>query len=76
MNMNANEHALKIVRKWALKIGTHEARKRLVLRDISPTTAEKMVTGTYPSTPTPLTARILLEETAKDGFTLADVIAS
>lgn len=74
--MSKSEQAIRLVRSWALKIGPHEARKRLVLRDLAPTTATLIVSGRYVSTPTPVTANILLEEMAKDGITLTDVIAS
>lgn len=68
--MTKNERALKLVKIWAQNIGAHEAKKRLIVRDLSPTAADKMVRGNYPSTPNPLTTGVLLDEMAKDGFVL------
>ena len=74
--MNRNEKILKLVGHWVGKIGAHEARKRLILRDLSTATAEKMVSGKYPSTPTYITAGILLEEMERDGITLLQMFVS
>jgi hypothetical protein len=74
--MSRNTRALKLVRPWVQKIGRSEAKKRLSDRKISLATADKIVRNDYPSTPGELITEILLEEMAKDGFSLADEKAS
>lgn len=61
----------KTVIEWAKSVGEREAHTRLVNRMISPSTTEKLIAGRYPSEPNDLYRSILLEEMAKDGFTLA-----
>jgi hypothetical protein len=61
----------KAVALWAEKIGHDQAKKRLVLRDVNVTTADKLCEGRYQSEPRRKLAKILREEMAKDGFTLA-----
>lgn len=39
------------IKAWADRVGEKQALKTLVLADIGPSTAEKLVKGTYESTP-------------------------
>lgn len=48
--MNDNE-LTKRVKEWADRVGEKQALKELVTADIGPSTAEKLVKGTYESTP-------------------------
>lgn len=74
--MSENEQALKMIRRWAAKIGNKKAIKRLHDAKLGYSTASQMVAGTYTRTPNDLTASVLLKEMAKDGFTLAGDKAS
>ncbi len=50
IHMNGNE-LTKRIKKWADRIGEKQALKELVAADLGPSTAEKLVRGTYESTP-------------------------
>lgn len=60
---------------WANKIGYEKALGRLVSRRVSTRAAERLCAGEYPSEPKSLRT-VLLDEMAKDGFTLSDEKAS
>lgn len=62
------------VRKWANKIGSNEAKARLVRRGINGNTVDKLVAGTYESEPKGANATAIREEMAKDGLTVAIVV--
>lgn len=69
--MDDTKKLLKLVPKWAEKIGHIEAQKRLILADVPPRTAYRIVTGDHGSTVRALLAKVLETEMAKDGITLA-----
>lgn len=71
-----SENLKKAVEKWAQKIGHKEAGKRLVNADISVSIAQKLITGRYVSQLSFEKAQAILEEMAKDGFSLTDERAS
>lgn len=58
--------------EWANAIGANEALARLVRQKISPSMAEKLIRGRYPSEPIEIVRDVLLRELAKDGFVLTD----
>lgn len=47
----AGKDLTKRIKAWADRVGEKQALKTLVLADIGPSTAEKLVKGTYESTP-------------------------
>lgn len=59
-----------LVTLWVEKVGKKEALRRLVIQEVPPVTAEKIVSGRYVSTPRDLLAKVLREEMAKDGLNL------
>lgn len=65
-----------MVPKWAGKIGENNAKAKLVKRGIAGNSADKLVAGTYPNEPRGAYAAAIIEEMAKDGFSLADDEAS
>jgi len=72
----ANKDLKTTVIKWAKKIGKHVAYSRLVLREVSPSTTDKLIAGRYVSEPETWVRDVLLDEMAKDGFSLAGEKAS
>lgn len=74
--MQRNDQALRLVRAWVEKVGRKDALRRLVIQEVPPVTADKIISGRYSSTPRDLLAKVLLEEMAKDGFTLESEEAS
>jgi hypothetical protein len=70
--MTGDQLKAKVV-KWAKQIGRDEALFRLVsTRACKPSTAEKLIAGTYESNPKQALERMLLEEMAKDMADLGD----
>ena len=69
--MRRDKQALELFKEWVGKIGRHEATKRLVIRDVPTSTADKLVRGAYPGNPRPLLITVILEEMAKDGLSLS-----
>jgi hypothetical protein len=71
--MTENERVLELVKLWVEKVGRKEALRRLVIQEVPPVTADKIIAGRYSSTPRALLAKVLLEEMAADGLSLDDV---
>lgn len=71
--MSNHEALAKLAPRWAKKIGRTQAISRLLQRDVSVATAEKLCTGRYPSVPREKLAEILSDEMSKDGFTVGAV---
>lgn len=67
-----NDGIKKAVKKWAAKVGPHEAMKRLVNVDISAAISTKLIAGTYESELGFDRAQSILRELAKDGFAVDD----
>jgi len=67
--MKSNHRALRLVKAWVEKVGRKEALRRLVIQEVPPVTADKIISGRYSSTPRALLAKVLLEEMEKDGIT-------
>lgn len=59
--------------RWAKKIGRRQAMSRLLMRNVSSGTAEKVCYGRYVSSPREALAEILKEEMSKDGFAVGAV---
>lgn len=68
--MIMNELIVKEAPRWARIIGRRNAIKRLVLRDFSASTAEKLCSGRYSSKLGDEKADAVLEEMQLDGFNL------
>lgn len=58
--------------KWAHRIGSNEAKSRLVRRGINGNTVDKLVAGTYESEPRGANAAVIREEMAKDDDSSAE----
>ena len=70
MKQNRSELALISARNWVKKIGKKEAMKRLVVRGVALSTAYKVCSMKYESTPGTLFAEVLIDEMEKDGISL------
>lgn len=68
-----SNQALKItVKEWVEKIGKPEAIKRLVLRGVSPVTADKICGLRYHSTPGGILSTVLDEEFKREGIRVGE----
>lgn len=56
--------------RWAKEIGRRQAVGRLLSRNVSIATAEKICYGRYYSSPREMLADILKDELMKDGFAI------
>lgn len=70
--MDRNERAAKLIPVWVSKVGNRQAIARLILRGMSASSAEKICSDRYPSPIKGLVLETIIEEMAKDGFTLPD----
>lgn len=74
--MSKTDPLVSMASRWAKKIGRRQAMSRLLARNVSSATAEKVCYGRYPSAPREILADILKEEMSKDGFAVGAVKAS
>lgn len=71
-NMMKNDCLLQLAKKWAHSVGNKKATFRLCHRGLGYSTADQICRGRYKSTPNGITAAVIAEEMAKDGFSLED----
>ncbi|MDX1470675.1 MAG: hypothetical protein R3213_04195 [Flavobacteriaceae bacterium] len=61
---------VKLVQEWGLEIGRSAALARLMARDISESTATKMLNGNYRCMPGKIIRGLLEDELGQDGYKL------
>jgi hypothetical protein len=66
--MSGNNELIALVHRWVDRVGTKTVIKRLVIRGVAPSTAEKISHKRYQSNPRDLLEQVLLEEMAVDGI--------
>jgi len=74
--MSSSSAIKQLVVRWKESIGFRQAKIRLLTARVGDTTADLLLRGKYAPEPGNMLRGILLDEMAKDGFTLAGDEAS